>query len=108
MARGMGIDTAWVSAFEAALALLNRVPIGTREVSVEGLRLHPDSVDRWLAAWKWKLAWSRSREARYLRTVIAPGMVTADVGANIGLHALVLARLGRVQLSLALALAAAI
>ncbi len=92
MARGMGIDTPWVSLFDGGLALLNRIPIGKREVSIDGLRLYPDSVDRWLATWKWKLSWSRSVEARYLRTRVTPGMRVADVGANIGLHTLALAR----------------
>ncbi len=93
MMRGMGIDTTWVSIFEAALRGLNRLPIGDREVSVAGQTLFPYSADRLIAAWKWKLSWPRSAEVRFLRATVRPGMRIADVGANIGLHTTTLARL---------------
>lgn len=50
MVRGMGIDTPLVSFLEGLLALLNRIPIGSREVRVAGRRLFSDTMDRWLAA----------------------------------------------------------
>ncbi|MDP6978929.1 MAG: FkbM family methyltransferase [Myxococcota bacterium] len=89
----MGIDTVWVSIFEATLRGLNRLPVGEREVSVAGKTLFPYSADRLIAAWKWKLSWTRSAEARFLRATVQPGMRVADVGANIGLHTTALARL---------------
>ncbi len=93
MVRGMGIDTPLVSLFEGLLALLNRIPIGSREVRVAGHRLFPDTMDRWLAALVWKFVWSGSSEAAFFRSVVKPGMVAADVGANLGLHTLTLAQL---------------
>ncbi len=89
----MGIDTPRVALFERALRVLNRIPTGEREVRVDGASLFPDSADRLLAAWKWKLGWPSSPEARFLRATLRPGMRVADVGANIGLHTLFLARL---------------
>lgn len=92
MTRGMGIDTPMVYLFEQTMRLLNRVPIGRREIRVDGECLFPDTMDRFLAALGWKFGWVGGPEAAFIRRVVQRGMVVADVGANIGLHTLALAR----------------
>jgi FkbM family methyltransferase len=71
---------------------IGRVPVGVRRVRLGGDRLYADTLDRWLAA----LAWSHGLLERPERALIArevrPGMVSVDVGANIGFHTLLLAR----------------
>jgi len=80
------------SVLARGLAALNRLPIGERSVAIGGERLYADSVDRLLAllAWKWGLG---EREERALiARAVKPGMIAVDVGANVGLHTLGLAR----------------
>jgi len=78
---------------ERALVLLNRVPVGERAVTVGRERLYADSVDRLLALLSWKLGLGESEERALVARVARPGMIAVDVGANVGLHALALARL---------------
>jgi FkbM family methyltransferase len=75
------------------LAIANRIPIGERAVHIGPDRLYPPSVDRYLAALCWKLGWLEAAERRLITRLVRPGMVTVDVGANLGLHTLHLARL---------------
>src|SRR5206468_3567375 len=74
------------------LAALNRVPIGERAVRVDGERLYAASPDRWLAALAWKTGLLEGAERRMIAREVKPGMVAVDVGANLGVHTLALAR----------------
>lgn len=51
-----------------------------------------DSLDRLVASLGWKLGWLEGRERRLIARSVRPGMVAVDVGANIGVHTLALAR----------------
>jgi FkbM family methyltransferase len=77
---------------QAVLAMLNRLPIGTRTVWVGPDRLYADSLDRVAAALAWKMGWLEAAERRLIARTVQPGMVAIDVGANIGVHTLHLAR----------------
>lgn len=55
-------------------------------------RLFADSLDRYLAAVCWKLRLLERRERDLIARVVRPGMIAVDVGANLGLHTLGLAR----------------
>ena len=81
-----------MSALERLLAALNRVPIGERAVRVDGERLYAASPDRWLAALAWKTGLLEGAERRMIAREVKPGMVAVDVGANLGVHTLALAR----------------
>src|SRR5262249_25178550 len=78
--------------FDRVLPVANRVPIGERTVCVGSDRLFVDSIDRALAAVAWKLGLLEGPERRLIARVVQPGMIAVDVGANIGLHTLALAR----------------
>jgi FkbM family methyltransferase len=81
-----------MSALSEALAVLNRLPIGERAVRIGGDRLYVASLDRWVAALGWKLGLLERGEGRLMARVVRPGMVAVDVGANVGVHTLRLAR----------------
>jgi FkbM family methyltransferase len=81
-----------VPVLAGVLAGLNRLPVGERGIRVGPDRLYAASVDRCVAALCWKLGWLEGPERALLERETGPGMVTVDVGANIGLHTLVLAR----------------
>ena len=81
-----------MSALERLLAALNRLPIGERAVRVDGERLYAASPDRWLAALAWKTGLLEGAERRLIVRAVKPGMVAVDVGANLGVHTLALAR----------------
>ncbi|UCE86256.1 MAG: FkbM family methyltransferase [Deltaproteobacteria bacterium] len=74
------------------LAQLNRIPIGRRSVRLGSDRLFPDSLDRYLASLAWRLGWLEGRERRWIEATLHSGMVAVDVGANIGVYTLALAR----------------
>jgi FkbM family methyltransferase len=74
-----------------ALAVANRFPVGRRSVRIGPHRLYADSVDRLLALLSWKLGIGEREERALIESVVAPGMVAVDVGANVGLHTLGLA-----------------
>jgi len=74
------------------MALANRLPIGERSLRIGRDRLYADSVDRWLAILSWRLGIGESEERALIASAVKPGMVTVDVGANVGLHTLGLAR----------------
>jgi FkbM family methyltransferase len=81
-----------VSALARLLAALNRLPIGEHAVRVDGDRLWAASPDRLLAALAWKTGLLERAERRLIAREVRPGMVAVDVGANLGLHTLALAR----------------
>lgn len=54
--------------------------------------LFPDSMDRLIAAAAWRLGLREARERRLIGRAVPVGAVAVDVGANIGLHTLALAR----------------
>lgn len=74
------------------LAAVNRFPLGERPVRVGHDRLYVDSFDRWIAALSWKLGWLEVEEQRLITREVGEGMVAVDLGANIGLHTVGLAR----------------
>jgi FkbM family methyltransferase len=78
--------------WERLLGPLNRVPVGERCVRIEGMPLYADSLDRWVAALGWRYGWLARREALFRDRTLQPGMVTVDVGANLGFHTLGMAR----------------
>jgi len=81
-----------VSLLGGLLAALNRLPVGERAVRVDGDRLYAASPDRLLAALAWKTGLRERAERRLIAREVKPGMVAVDVGANLGVHTLALAR----------------
>ena len=77
----------------AVLAAINRLPIWRRRVRVWGFRLHAPTFDRSLYLWLHRLGRMGRADQAFLEATIRPGMRIADVGANIGLYTLLLARL---------------
>ncbi len=73
-------------------AVVNRLPLGERSVRVESGRLYAETLDRYLAALIWKLGWLEIEESGLIAREVKAGMTAVDVGANIGLHTLGLAR----------------
>jgi FkbM family methyltransferase len=73
------------------LALANRIPVGLRAVRVGRDRLYADSLDRWAAALAWKFGPLERDNLDLVRSVVGPGAVAVDVGANVGLYTLALA-----------------
>ncbi len=74
------------------LAVLNRLPIGERSVKIGPDRLYVHSVDRLLALMSWKWGVGEREERALIERAVLPGMIAVDVGANVGLHTLGLAR----------------
>lgn len=66
--------------------------IGIRAVQVGSDRLFVDTVDRYVAAWAWKLGLRDGAAQRLIARAVGRGMVAVDVGANIGCYTLALAR----------------
>src|SRR5206468_7066765 len=87
-----GGPEARVSLLGGLLAALNRLPVGERAVRVDGDRLYAASPDRLLAALAWKTGLRERAERRLIAREVKPGMVAVDVGANLGVHTLALAR----------------
>ncbi len=81
-----------MNALARLLAALNRLPVGERAVRVDGDRLYAASPDRLLAALAWKTGLRERAERRLIAREVKPGMVAVDVGANLGVHTLALAR----------------
>jgi hypothetical protein len=76
----------------ALLAGLNHLPIWRWRVRVWDFTLTPPTFDRWLYLWMHRLGRMGADDAVLLRQMIQPGMQVADVGANLGLYSLLLAR----------------
>lgn len=83
----------WIRWLDRALATLNAMPMGSASVRVGDDRLYTATLDRWLAAQAWRFGWLEAAELRLVRRTVGPGMIAVDVGANIGLYTLALARL---------------
>lgn len=80
------------SVLSRVLSTLNHVPVGQRSLRVGPDRLYADSIDRWLALLSWKLGAGERQERALIAREVRGGMVAVDVGANVGLHVLGLAR----------------
>ena len=77
----------------AVVAAINHAPLWRRAMRVWGFRLTPPSCDRWLYLAAHRCGLMGQAEKRFLERTIAPGMRIADIGANLGLYSLLLARL---------------
>jgi FkbM family methyltransferase len=74
------------------IAVFNRLPVWRLRVRVWDFSLAAPTFDRWLYLWMHRLGRMGREEADFFRQVIRPGMHVADVGANLGLYSLLLAR----------------
>ena len=74
------------------IASFNRLPIWRQRLAVWGFALQAPTFDRWLYLWMHRLGRMGREDADYFKQVIKPGMQVADVGANLGLYSLLLAR----------------
>ena len=74
------------------LAGLNRLPLWRCRVRVWGFTLTPPTFDRWLYLWMHRLGRMGRDDVAFLKRAIQPGMHIADIGANLGLYSLLLAR----------------
>jgi FkbM family methyltransferase len=81
-------DMIWSSLYD-----LNHAPIWRRELKVWDQRVRAASLDRLLFLVLHRIGLMGRDEARLLKKLIEPGMRVVDVGANIGLYTLLLARL---------------
>ncbi|MEY2489503.1 MAG: hypothetical protein QOC70_1445 [Verrucomicrobiota bacterium] len=72
---------------------LNHAPLWRREINVWERRIRAASLDRLVALGLHRLGWMGRKEAILLRRLVRPGMQVVDVGANVGLYSLLLARL---------------
>ena len=72
---------------------LNHAALWRREMNVWDRRMRAASLDRLIALGLHRLGWMGRDEAILLRKLVRPGMQVIDVGANIGLYSLLLARL---------------
>ncbi len=78
---------------EPLLGTLNHLPIGETKIRIGCAHLYAESVDRLFAAWAWKLGILEKAELALISRIIRPGMIVADVGANIGLYTMRASRL---------------
>lgn len=74
------------------IAAFNRLPIWRQRLRVWEFTVQAPTFDRWLYLWMHRLGRMGREEAAFFQQVIKPGMHVADVGANIGLYSLLLAR----------------
>jgi FkbM family methyltransferase len=72
---------------------LNHAVLWRRELHVWDRRMRAASLDRLVALGLHRLGWMGRDEAILLRRLVRPGMHVVDIGANIGLYSLLLARL---------------
>jgi FkbM family methyltransferase len=72
---------------------LNHARLWRRGVRVWGRRARASSLDRLLALWLHRLGVMGTSARRLLEQRVRPGMQVVDVGANVGLYALLLAAL---------------
>ena len=73
------------------LEALNRAPLWRTPVTTWGGRFEPPSADRLAYLWLHKLGIMGSERA-LLEAQVQPGMVVADIGANVGLYTYLLAK----------------
>jgi len=74
------------------IATFNRLPLWRHRLRVWNFTVVAPTFDRWLYLWMHRLGRMGRQEASFFSSVIRPGMHVADVGANIGLYSLLLAR----------------
>ena len=74
-----------------SLEALNRAPWWRTPVATWGGRFQPPSADRLAYLWLHKLGIMGADRA-LLEAQVQPGMVVADIGANVGLYTYLLAR----------------
>jgi FkbM family methyltransferase len=72
---------------------LNHAVLWRYQIKVWDRRMRAASLDRLVALGLHRLGWMGRNEAILLRRLVRPGMHVVDVGANIGLYSLLLARL---------------
>jgi len=72
---------------------LNHAALWRREINVWDRKIRAASLDRLVALGLHRLGWMGRDEAILLRRLVRPGMQVVDVGANVGLYSLLLARL---------------
>ena len=90
-----GIERAGISPLAARLgAWANRLPLPWERwpVRVDGMRMCAHTLDRFIALWLWETGKLERAESRVLEAFSFPGMCALDIGANIGVHTLRLAR----------------
>ncbi len=75
------------------IAAFNRLPLWRQHLRVWDFTVAAPTFDRWLYLWMHRLGRMGREEAAFFQKVIRPGMHVADVGANIGLYSLLLARI---------------
>ena len=62
-------------------------------IHVRGVKIYTNTVDRLLAAFMWKFSYLEAFETEIIGKIIKPGMVVADIGANIGYYTLLMAQM---------------
>lgn len=62
-------------------------------ICVRGLKIYSNTIDRLLASLMWKFSSLEAFETELLRKAIRPGMIVADIGANIGYYTLLMGQL---------------
>jgi FkbM family methyltransferase len=77
----------------SVLAAFNRLPLWRRHLSVWGFSLRAPTFDRWLYLILHRLDRMGREERTLLPYLVRPGMHVADVGSNLGLYTLEIARL---------------
>jgi FkbM family methyltransferase len=80
-------------ALSGAFGWVNRASLWRRRVHVAGSKLTATSLDRLLYLWLHRCGLMGAEETCLLHRHVRPGMRVIDVGANIGLYTLQLARL---------------
>lgn len=82
------------AAIRALAAVLNRLsmPVKKVPVSVRGHRMTAHTLDRFLALWLWKTGRLERAGLDLVRERVRDGMCVADIGANVGVYTLELAR----------------
>ena len=74
------------------IATFNRLPLWRQRLRVWDFTVTAPTFDRWLYLWMHRLGRMGREEAAFFQKVIRPGMHVVDVGANVGLYSLLLAR----------------
>src|SRR5262245_24874789 len=82
-----------MTAVTPLLYWLNHTSLWHRTVRVWGHRMRGTSLDRLLCLWLHRVGWMGREERRILEERVRPGMRVVDIGANVGLYSLLLARL---------------
>src|ERR1019366_3383573 len=70
----------------------NGLRVWRREQTVWGGRMRAETFDRTLYLWLHRLGLMGASERAALRRLVRPGMTVVDVGANLGLYSVFLAR----------------